>query len=124
MAAFGQMLVYACQQRGLDAINFTVRVPCYPEFNVFLGESPRSLKAVLTRLRDLAHLDMDFDDLDAAVKEMEGKLNFVREQNPEFNTFIEQIEKKYNELTYEEALDLSPDDAVRLAEEFLKNNGE
>ena len=123
MAAFGQMLVHACQQADLEAVNFTVRVPCYPEFNVFLGESPRSLKAVLMRLKDLTHFDLDFDDLDAAIKEMEGKLNFVREQNPEFNTFIEQVEKKYSELAYEESLDLSPDDAVRLAEEFLKNNG-
>ena len=124
MAAFGQMLVHTCQLKGLDACNFTVRVPCYPEFNVFLGESPRSLKAVLARLRDLMKVDIDFGEIDEGIKEMEGKLNFMREQNPQFNTLIEELEKKYVEKPYEEALDLSPDDAVRLAEEFLKNNGD
>jgi proteasome assembly chaperone (PAC2) family protein len=124
MAAFGQMLVHACQLKGLEACNFTVRVPCYPEFNVFLGESPKSLKAVLLRLKDLTKVDIDFDELDAAIKEMEGKLNFVREQNPQFNSLIEELEKKYVEMPYRESLNLSADDAVRLAEEFLKNNGE
>ena len=123
MAAFGQMLVHACAEKGIEAVNFTVRVPCYPEFNVFLGESPKSLKAILLRLKDLMKVDIDFDDLDTSIKEMEGKLNFVRQQNPQFNTLIEELEKKYVEMPYEESLDLSADDAVRLAEEFLKNNG-
>ncbi len=124
MAAFGQMLVHTCQLKGLEACNFTVRVPCYPEFNVFLAESPRSLKAVLLRFKDLMKLDLDFDELDAAIKEMEGKLGFVRQQNPQLNTLIEELEKKYVEMPYRESLDLSADDAVRLAEEFLKNNGD
>ena len=122
MASFGQMLVHTCTQKGLEGVNFTVRVPCYPEFNVFLGESPKSLKAILIRLRDLMHLDMDFDSLDGEIKEMEGKLNFVRQQNPNFNTLIEELEKKYQEMPYPESLNMSPSDGVRLAEEFLKNN--
>ncbi len=124
MAAFGQMLVRTCQLKDLEACNFTVRVPCYPEYNVFLSESPRSLKAVLVRLKDLMKVDIDFDDIEAAVKEMEGKLSFLRQQNPQLNSLIEDLEKKYVEMPYEEALDLSADDAVRLAEEFLKSNGE
>jgi proteasome assembly chaperone (PAC2) family protein len=122
MASFGQMLVHTCRQKGLEAVNFTVRVPCYPEFNVFLSESPKSLKAILIRLRDLTHLEMDFDSLDGEIKEMEGKLNFVRQQNPSFNTLIDELDKKYQEMPYPESLDISPSDAVRLAEEFLKNN--
>jgi proteasome assembly chaperone (PAC2) family protein len=122
MASFGQMLIYACKKKGVEGVNFTVRVPCYPEFNVFLGDSPKSLKAVLVRLKDLIHLDMNFDELDSVIKEMEGKLNFVRQQNPDFNTFIEELEKKYIEMPYQESLDISPSDAVRLAEEFLKKN--
>ena len=122
MASFGQMLIYACKKKGLEGVNFTVRVPCYPEFNVFLGDSPKSLKAILVRLKDLMHFDMNFDKLDSMIKEMEGKLNFVRQQNPNFNTFIEELEKKYIEMPYQESLDISPSDAVRLAEEFLKHN--
>jgi proteasome assembly chaperone (PAC2) family protein len=122
MASFGQMLVNTCTQKGLEAVNFTVRVPCYPEFNVILNESPKSLKTILVRLRDMMHIDIDFNELDDEIKEMEGKLDFVRQQNPAFNTFIEEIEKKYVEMPYRESLDISPSDAVKLAEEFLKNN--
>lgn len=124
MASFGQMLVYTCRQKGLEAVNFTARVPCYPDFNVFLAESPKSLKAILVRLKDMMHFDMDFDELDDDIREMEEKLNFLRQQNANFNTLIEELEKKYPEMPYREALGLSPDDAVRLAEEFLKNNGD
>jgi len=122
MASFGQMLVYTCKQKGLDGVNFTVRVPCYPDFNVFLSESPKSLKAILIRLRDMMRLDMDLDSLNNEIKEMEGKLNFVRQQNPNFNTLLEELERKYQEMPYPESLDISPSDGVRLAEEFLKNN--
>jgi proteasome assembly chaperone (PAC2) family protein len=122
MASFGQMLVYACKKKGLEGVNFTVRVPCYPEFNVLLGDSPKSLKAILVRLKDLMHIDMNFDDLDSMIKEMEEKLNSIRQQNPNFNTFIEELEKKYVEMPYQEPLDISPSDAVQLAEEFLKKN--
>lgn len=97
-------------------------MPCYPEFNVLLGDSPKSLKAILVRLKDLLHFDMNFDELDNMIKEMEGKLNSIRQQNPNFNTFIEELEKKYIEMPYQESLNISPSDAVRLAEEFLKKN--
>lgn len=124
MGSYGQMLVYTCREKGLEAVNFTARVPCYPDFNVFLGESPKSVKAILIRLRDLMHCDIDFSKIDKDISDMEGKLDFVRQQNPNFNTLIEELEKQYVEMPYEESLGLSPDDAVRLAEEFLKNNGD
>ena len=40
MASFGQMLVYTCKKKGLEGVNFTVRVPCYPDFNVYLADAP------------------------------------------------------------------------------------
>ena len=70
----------------------------------------------------MMHYDINFDNLDVLIKDMEGKLNFVRQQNPNFNTFMEDLEKNYNELPYQGSLDISPSDAVKLAEEFLKNN--
>ena len=121
-ATFNQMLIYACKKKNLEGINFTVRVPCYPEYNVIIGYSPKSAKAVLIRLKDLMHLDIDFEELDNDIKELEGKLNFIRQQNEEFNVYIEKLEKDYVEMPYEESLDISADDAVRLAEEFLKDN--
>ena len=121
-ATFNQMLLYACTKKGLEGVNFTVRVPCYPEHNVLIGYSPKSTKAVLVRLKDLMDLDIDFEEFDSAIKEVEGKLNFFRQQNSEFNTYIEELEKNYVEMPYKETLDISPGDAVRLAEEFLKDN--
>ena len=122
MASFGQMLIYTCKKKKLEGVNFTVRVPCYPDFNIILGESPKSLRAILIRLKDLMHYNLNFDELNSEIKEIEGKLNFIRQQNPNFNTFIEEVEKKYIEMPYQETLDISPSDGVRLAEEFLKGN--
>jgi proteasome assembly chaperone (PAC2) family protein len=122
MASFGQMLIYACKKKGVQGVNFTVRVPCYPEFNVFLGDSPKSLKAILIRLKDLLHFDMNFNGLDSQIREMEGKLDFIRQQNPNFSAFIEELEKKYIEMQYQGSLDISGNDAVLLAEEFLRKN--
>jgi proteasome assembly chaperone (PAC2) family protein len=121
-ATFNQMLLYACKKKGLEGVNLTVRIPYYPEFNVVIGYSPKSMKAVLVRLKHLMHLDMNFDELNDAIKEVEGKLDFVRQQNPQFNTYIEELEKDYVEMPYQEPLDISPNDAIELAEEFLKKN--
>lgn len=122
-ATYNQMLIYTCQKKGLEGASFTVRVPCYPEHNIYIGYSPKSLKAVLVRLKSLTHLDMNFNELDEDIREVEGKLDSFRQQNQEFDTYLEDLEKNYTEMTYQDSLDISPDDAVRLAEEFLKDNG-
>jgi proteasome assembly chaperone (PAC2) family protein len=124
MASYGQMLIHTCQKKGLEGVNFTVRVPCYPEFNVFLVDCPKSLKAILVRLKDLMHFNMNFNELDAVIKEIEEKLNIIRQQNPNFNALLNELEKKFVDMPYHESLGISPSDAVRLAEEFLKNNKE
>jgi proteasome assembly chaperone (PAC2) family protein len=121
-ATFNQMLLYACKRKGLEGVSLTVRAPYYPEFNVAIGYSPKSIKAILVRLNDLMNLKLDFHGLDASIKELEGKLDFVRQQNPQFNAFIEEQEKDYIEMPYREPLDMSPKDAVRFAEELLKKN--
>jgi proteasome assembly chaperone (PAC2) family protein len=120
MASYGQMLVHTCQKKGLEGVNFTVRVPCYPEFNIFLGDCPKSLKAILVRLKDLMHFKMSFDELDAENKLIEEKLNIIRQKNPNFDALLNELEKKYVDMPYHESLGISPSDAVRLAEEFLK----
>jgi hypothetical protein len=118
------MLIHACGQKGIEGVNFTVRTPCYPEHNIFIGYSPKSLKAVLVRLKGLMNLDMNFGDLDEEIREVDEKLDSFRHQNQEFDTYIEELEKNYTEMPYQGSLDISPDDAVRLAEEFLKDNGD
>jgi proteasome assembly chaperone (PAC2) family protein len=118
---FNQMLLYACQKKGLEGAGFTVRVPYYPEFNVAIGYSPKSIKAILVRLNHNLRLDLTFSTLDNAINELQSKLDLIRQQNPEFNTYIEEMEKDYVEMSFKESLDISPSEAIRFAEEFLKN---
>jgi proteasome assembly chaperone (PAC2) family protein len=121
-ATFNQMLLYACKKQGLDGLALTVRVPYYPQFNIGVETSPKSMKAVLIRLNHILHLNLNFGELDNAIKELQGKLDFVRQQNPGFNTNIEELEREYVEMPYKELLDMSPSEGVKFAEEFLKEN--
>jgi proteasome assembly chaperone (PAC2) family protein len=121
-ATFNQMLLYVCHKKGLEGASFTVRVPYYPEFNIAIGYSPGSIKAVLIRLNHILHLDMNFTELDNGIRELRDKLDPVRQQNTEFNTYIEELEKDFVETPYKESLDFSPSEAIRFAEEFLKEN--
>ncbi|MBN1191196.1 MAG: PAC2 family protein [Dehalococcoidales bacterium] len=121
-ATFNQMLVHACKKKGLDGATFTVRVPYYPEFNIAVGYSSKSIRAILVRLNHILHLDINFDELDNEINELHSKLDSIRQQNPKFNTYIEELEKEYVEMTYEETLEISPSEAIKFAEEFLKEN--
>ena len=122
MATINLMLLYAFQKNGLDGVNLTVRVPYYPEFNVSLDYSPRSVKAILERLNHLMKMGIDFKDLNQEIIEIESKLDTVRKKNTEFNTYLEELEKNYTETPYQEPFDISADEAVRFAEELLKDN--
>jgi proteasome assembly chaperone (PAC2) family protein len=122
VATVNQLLLYACQKKGLDGVGLTARAPYYPEFNLAIEYSPKSIKAVLVRLNDLMHLGLGFEELDDAIGQIQGKLDFFRQQNPQFNSYIDELEKGYVEMTYQETLDMSANEAVRLAEEFLKGN--
>jgi proteasome assembly chaperone (PAC2) family protein len=119
-ATSNQMLLYACKKKGLEGAGFTVRVPYYPEFNLAIGDSPRSVKAVLIRLNHMLHLDTNFDEIDDDIKELQDKLDAIKQQNPSFNAYVEELEKEYVEMAYKETLDLSAGDAIKFAEEFLK----
>jgi len=122
MATINLMLLNAFQKGGFDGVNLTVRVPYYPEFNVGLDYSPRSVKAVLARLNHLMKLGINFDELDKEISEIESKLDSIRKKNAEFNTYMEELEKNYTETPYQEPFDISPDEALRFAEELLKDN--
>lgn len=123
-ATFNQMLIYACAKRGLGGATFTTRVPYYPEFNIAIDYSPRSVKAVLVRLDHLMHLGLDFGRLDTAIGDAEGKLDFMRRQNQQFASFMDELEKEYIEMPYHEPLDISPHDAVNFAEQILRESQE
>ncbi|MBI2850949.1 MAG: PAC2 family protein [Chloroflexi bacterium] len=121
-ASFNLMLLRTCQKRGLDGLNLTVRAPYYPEFNVAIDYSPKSVKAVLVRLAHMMNLDVNFEELNKTITELEGKLDFIRQQNPQFNTYVEELEKNYVEMPYQEPLDISANEAIKFAEEFLRQH--
>ena len=94
------------------------------KFNIVIPRNPKAIKAVVLRLNDLLHLDLDLSDLDQESEELEVKLNFMASHNQEFQAYIEELEKEYVEVKYEAPLDITANEAVQLAEEFLKETRE
>jgi proteasome assembly chaperone (PAC2) family protein len=121
---FGTTLLYICQKRGLQMVSVTARATYYPEFNILLPRNPKAIRAVVRRLSGLLHLELDVSDLDREAKEFEAKLGFMVSQNPQFLAYIEELEKDFIEVRYEEPLDISASEAVQIAEEFLKERKE
>jgi proteasome assembly chaperone (PAC2) family protein len=117
---FGSTLLYICQKERRPMVTITARVTYYPEFNVVIPRNPKAIRAVVRRLNTLLRLNLDVSDLDKESEEFEAKLGFMMSQNPELKAYVEELEKDFVEVKYEEPLDISADEAVRMAEEFLR----
>jgi len=117
---FGTTLLYICQQKQVPMVSITARATYYPEFNIVIPRNPKAIRAVIRRLNSLLRLSLDFSDLDREAEEFEAKLDFMASHNPEFRTYLEELEKEFVEVKYEEPLDISANEAVQIAEEFLK----
>ena len=122
--SFNTTLLRICQDRQGQMVSITTRATYYPEFDIIIPYNPKAIRAVVKRLTHLLRLKFDISDLDKQAEEFESKLNFMASQNPLFQTYVEELEKDFTELKYEEPLEMSPDEAVRLAEEFLKGKRE
>ncbi len=120
--SFATTMLYVCKKRGMDAVSFSSRATYYPEYNIVIPHNPKSIKAVLARLNHLMSLSLNFAELDAESREFEGKLEFMRNQSPRFNSYVEELEKNYIDMPFEEPLEISPDEAIKFAEDFLKKN--
>ncbi|MFQ5875703.1 MAG: PAC2 family protein, partial [Dehalococcoidia bacterium] len=121
---FGTTLLHICQKRGLPMVSVTARATYYPEFNILIPHNPKAIRAVVRRLSGLLHLKMDLSDLDREAREFEAKLGFMVSHNPQFLAYVEELEKDFIEVKYEEPLDISANEAVQIAEEFLKERKE
>jgi proteasome assembly chaperone (PAC2) family protein len=121
-ASFNLMMLYAARKRDLDGVNFTVRAPYYPEFNIAVDYSPKSIKAILTRLSHLMGMDVTFDELNKSISELHEKLDSIKRENPQFSAYVDELEKNYVEMPYHDTLDISPNEAVKFAEEFLREH--
>ena len=120
--SFGTTLHYICQQRQVPMVGFIVRSTYYPEFNIVIPRNPKTIRALVMRLNSLLHLNLDISDLDKEVEDLESKLGFMASQNPELQAYIEELEKDFTEVNYEEPLDISASEAVQIAEELLKKD--
>ncbi len=122
--SFATTLLHLCQDRRVQMVSITARATYYPEFNIIIAHNPKTIRAVVRRLNQLLRLNLDVSDLDRQAEEFEAKLSFMASQNPQFHAYVEELEKDFTELKYEEPLEISPDEAVRLAEEFLREKRE
>jgi len=122
--SFGTTLLHISQNRQVPMVSLTARATYYPEFNIIIPHNPKTIRAVVRRLNHMLHLNLDVSDLDKQSKEFEVKIGFMASHNPEFQAYIEELEKDFIEVKYEEPLDISADEAVQIAEEFLRRKEE
>jgi len=118
--SFTITMLHMSQKRNMPFVSIIARSTYYPEFNVVIPRNPKAIKAIVLRLNSLLHLNLDISDLDQEASELEVKLNFMASHNQEFQAYIEELEKEYAEVKYEAPLDITANEAVLLAEEFLK----
>lgn len=117
---FGTTLLYLCQERRIPMVSITARATYYPEFSIVVSRNPKSIRALIRRLNGMLRLELDYSDLDKEAAEFEERLGAMAHRSGEFGEYLEKLEKEYVEVRYEEPLELSADEAVRIAEELLR----
>ena len=121
---FGTTLLYVCQQKGIEMVSLTARVTYYPEYSIVVSHNPKSIRALIKRLNSIICLNLDMSDLDEEVVDFENRLGKIANRSADFHSYLEKLEKNYVELKYEEPFELTADEAVQIAEDFLKGNTE
>jgi len=117
---FGTTLLHICQTRKIPMVCLTASATYYPEFNIVIARNPKSIRAVVRRLSKLLGLSLDISDLAREVERFEAKLGLIVRRNSRLRAYVEKLERDFEEANYEEPLDMSASEAVRLAERFLK----
>ena len=121
---FGTTLLYICHQRGIEMVSLTARATYYPEYNIVISHNPKTIRAMARRLDGMLRLGLDMSDLDQEVAAFEERLGSMVGRSAEFRSYLEKLEKDYVELKYQEPLELSADEAVRIAEDLLRGKTE
>jgi len=122
--SFATTLLHISQNRQVPTVSLTARATYYPEFNIIIPRNPKTIRAVVRRLNPMLKLNLDISDLDKQSDEFEAKIGFMASNYPEFRAYIEELEKDFVEVKYEEPLDISGDEAVQIAEELLRQKEE
>ena len=58
---FNTTLLFFCRERGIEGVSFSVRSTYYPEFNIVVPYNPKSIRALLVRLKHLMHIDLGLE---------------------------------------------------------------
>jgi proteasome assembly chaperone (PAC2) family protein len=119
---FGSTLMFVCQQRGIEMVSLTGTSTVYPEFDIMIPANPKAIRALVRRLIHLINIELDTGDLDQWVKSFEGKVDFVVSQSPQLKAYVQQLEKTYKEASPGAPLGLSGEEAVEMAQEFLRKD--
>jgi len=118
--SFETTLLYAGQNEGMQIVNLIAGATYYPEFSILIPRNPKSIRALMRRLNSILHLDMDLSDLDSQAEEFEKKLGYAVNRNPGLRKHVAELEKEYIGVEYQESLDISAEEAIRIAEELLR----
>lgn len=113
-------LVSMCQRTSMELAVLHARVTYYPEFNMVISHNPKSIRALVKRLNRLLGLGLDLAELDRETKDFEARMGYFALQNREFRAYIEALEKEYPPSSEDELPDLTADEAIQAAEEFLR----
>jgi len=77
-----------CRQEAMPHISVWASVPHY----VSGGQNPRATRALLQRLAEIYHLDLELQDLDARSRRYEVQVSEALEQNPEMREYVARLE--------------------------------
>ena len=123
-STFNSALVAAFGQRGIEAVHMTGRAVYYAEVSVAIPHDPKTIYALLRRLRRLLRIELDLSDLERQSRELEDKLNFMVSQSTRLRDYVQELERNYVEMRYEEPIEGAPEEFVRGVEEFLRQRRE
>jgi proteasome assembly chaperone (PAC2) family protein len=90
----------ACGRAGLKSASLWAAVPHY----VSLTPSPRAAKALVDRLADLLHADVDTAELDEAAESYSQQVSEAVSADAETSSYVEELERRVDELAAEENL--------------------
>jgi proteasome assembly chaperone (PAC2) family protein len=96
----------ACAQAGLKSASLWAAVPHY----VSLTPSPRAAKALVDRLAELLHADLDTTELDEAADAYAQQVSEAVASDEETAAYVQELERRVDELVEES--DLPSGDAI------------
>ena len=98
----------------------------FPQNQFFYSVNPNTDKDLTLLLGTEPNLNWEeyADAILGVAGEFETKLGFMASHNPKFQAYVEELEKNFIEVKYEDPLDISANEAVEIAEEFLRKKKE